>query len=73
MQYMEMEAVIVSGKYQINFYTGIFQMNNLRMYSISLTFRNTICKGELSPDVLITSSAQAEAILLYMNIGYVLN
>lgn len=74
MQYMEMATVIVSGKYQINhFYTGIFQKNKLRMYSVSLTFRNIICRGELSPDVLITFSAQAEAILLYMKIGYVLN
>lgn len=43
------------------------------MYPASLTFRSTMCKGELSPNVLITSSAQAEAILLYIKITYVLN
>lgn len=43
------------------------------MYSVSLTFRNTTARGELSPDVLIISSAQAEATLLYMKIGHVLN
>lgn len=48
-------------------------MNKLTMYSVSLTFRNTTGRGELSPDVLIISSAQAEATLLYMKIGYVLN
>lgn len=48
-------------------------MNKLTMYSVSLTFRNTTARGELSPDVLIISSAQAEATLLYMKIGYVLN
>lgn len=48
-------------------------MNKLRMYSASLTFRSTISRGELSPNVLITSLAQAEAILLYIKIGYVLN
>lgn len=45
-----------------------FKMNKFRMYSVFLTFRNTICWGELSPGVLITSSAQAEAIWLYIKL-----
>lgn len=43
-------------------------MNKLRIYAVPLTFMNTICRGELSPDVLIISSAQAEAIFLYMKL-----
>lgn len=48
-------------------------MNKLRMYSVSFTFRNTIWIGQLSANVLITSSIQTEDIFFYMKIGYVLN
>lgn len=69
-----MATVIVSGVHQINQFLSRYLSDEQTQNVFSFPYlQEHHLQGELSPNVLITSSAQAEAVLLYIKIGYVLN